>query len=278
MNTLTTGNPFAPGNPGGLAPLVYPNFDEGIFPTKTGTGYTPQSPFITIDRSSRPPRVLNWSFGVQRELSRDLVVEATYVGNRGVWFTAPELDSTAYNSLKMSDLTKFGFDLNSAADRLLLFGDLTHRSILLTPISSSVVTARFPQFAFPNGVYAGFPRQSKLEPSPPAGPAVERRASLPGPPMGKTWYDSLQVKATKRYSHGLQIQGSFTWSHNMVLGTSAETQYFTPGTPLINDVYNINQNKQLSNLGAPLGDGDLRFPTRHRSLPGRARRPGCYRM
>jgi hypothetical protein len=100
MNNLTSGNPFAPGNPEGLPPLVYPNFNEGIFPTKTGSNpdqYTPQSPFITIDRSSRPARVLTWSVGVQRELRRDLVVEVSYVGNRGVWFTAPELNTTSYN-------------------------------------------------------------------------------------------------------------------------------------------------------------------------------------
>ena len=48
------------------------------------------------------------------------------------------------------------------------------------------------------------------------------------------------------------MQGSFTWSKNEVLGTSAATQYFTPGTPLINDVFNHGQNKQLAQNGAPL--------------------------
>ena len=47
------------------------------------------------------------------------------------------------------------------------------------------------------------------------------------------------------------MQGSYTYSKNLVLGTSAETQYFTPGTPLINDVYNYGINKQLATLGAP---------------------------
>jgi len=131
MSNLTSGNPFAPGNAGGLPPLVYPNFDPGIFPTKTGLGYVPQSPFITMDRSSRPPRVLNWSFGLQREIARDLVAEVTYVGNRGVWFTAPELDSIAYNALRPQDLTKFGLDYSNANDR----------ALLLQPISSPAVLA-----------------------------------------------------------------------------------------------------------------------------------------
>jgi hypothetical protein len=48
------------------------------------------------------------------------------------------------------------------------------------------------------------------------------------------------------------MQGSFTWNKNEVLGTSAATQYFTPGTPLINDVFNYGQNKQLAQNGRPL--------------------------
>jgi hypothetical protein len=72
-----------------------------------------------------------------------------------------------------------------------------------------------------------------------------------GPPLGNTWYDALQVKLTKRFSHGLSMQGSYTFSKNDVLGVSASTQYFTPGTPLINDVYNRDQNKQLAQNTTP---------------------------
>ncbi len=36
-------------------------------------------------------------------------------------------------------------------------------------------------------------------------------------PTGKTFYDSLQMKGTKRTSHGLQINGTFTWSKTMQL-------------------------------------------------------------
>ena len=248
MNTLTTGNPFAPGNPFGNAPLVYPNFDAGIFPTQTGTNpngtpiYTPQSPFITIDRSSRPPRVWTWSIGVQREVLRDLVLEATYVGNRGVWFTAPELNATSYNALQPSDLTRYGLSLNNANDR----------QLLLTPISSPDVIQRFPNLANPASVYNGFPTNQPLNQALRPVPQWDGVPPFLGPPMGSTWYDALQIKGTKRFSHGLSMQGSFVWSKNLVLGTSAETQYFTPGTPLINDVYNIGQNKQLAQLGGPL--------------------------
>ena len=36
-------------------------------------------------------------------------------------------------------------------------------------------------------------------------------------PTGKTYYDSLQMKGTKRMSHGLQVNGTFTWSKAMQL-------------------------------------------------------------
>jgi hypothetical protein len=86
-------NPYAPGNSFGNPPLVYPNFNEGIWPTPSDGLLPPGGPFITIDRGSRPARILTWSVGLQREIKPNLVAEASYVGNRGVWWTVPELDS-----------------------------------------------------------------------------------------------------------------------------------------------------------------------------------------
>ena len=35
-------------------------------------------------------------------------------------------------------------------------------------------------------------------------------------PTGRSKYDSLQIKATKRFSHGLQAGGSYTWGQGFV--------------------------------------------------------------
>jgi len=234
-------NPYQPGNPYGNPQLKYPNFDEGVFPVPTGGLLPPDSPFINIDRSSRPARIFNWSFGIQREITPNLVAEATYVGNRGVWWTAPELDAADYNALQPSDLARFGLNINSAADR----------NLLLEPISSPDVIQRFPYLANPNNVYKGFPSSQPLNQVLRMAPEFLGVPPFLGPPLGDTWYDALQTKITKRFSHGVSLQGSYTFSKNEVLGTSAATQYFTPGTPLINDVYNRGINKQLAQNTSP---------------------------
>src|SRR5262249_45145955 len=36
--------------------------------------------------------------------------------------------------------------------------------------------------------------------------------AVTGSPTGDTWFDSLQVKLTKRMSHGLQVNGTYTYS------------------------------------------------------------------
>ena len=41
--------------------------------------------------------------------------------------------------------------------------------------------------------------------------------------LGKTWYDSLQVKGTKRMSRGLQLNTTFTWSKSLV--NTPKTEY-----------------------------------------------------
>ena len=175
MNGLTGGNPFAPGNAAGLAPLVYPNFNEGVFPVRTAAGLPPDSPFINIDPSSRPARVMTYSAGLQREINRNIVVEASYVGNRGVWFTAPELDITDYNSLTPQSLAVNGININSPTDQ----------ALLLDPISSPAVIQRFPELANPNNVYNGFPNTRAPEPSVPQSSGVSRRASFPGSSSGR---------------------------------------------------------------------------------------------
>ena len=94
--TLEIGNPYANGNTLGNPTLSFPNTNPDQYPIRTvcpftanTTCYAPSTPFLTFDKDARPPRVFTWSAGIQRELNRNIVIEASFVGNRGMWFQAP---------------------------------------------------------------------------------------------------------------------------------------------------------------------------------------------
>lgn len=255
---LKYGNPFAPGNPFGNAPLKWPNFAP-LYPFQVAPGYAPpESPFIAVDRNAgRLPRITQWSIGMQREVARGLVVEAYYVGNRGAWFTAPLLETYSYNALTPAMISAAGLNPTSSSDL----------SLLTTPIASgngtlnTTIAQRFPNLKVvltPGGlpvipaVYPGFPATQQLGQALRPYPQWDGVPPFLGPPLGTTWYDSLQAKATKRFSHGLSGQFAFTWQKELVNGTASDTSYLVPADPRINDVFNYAQNKQFNPYSRPL--------------------------
>jgi hypothetical protein len=252
------GNPFAVGNPFGNAPLKWPNFTP-LYPFQTAPGYAPpESPFISIDRNAgRLPRILQWSLGLQQELTRGLVVEGYYVGNRGAWFTAPLLETYAYNALTPAMVSAAGLNPTSSSDLALLTQPIASGNGTLNP----TIAQRFPWLKVvptPGGlptipaVYPGFPATQQLGQALRPEPQWDGIPPFLGPPLGTTWYDSLQAKVTKRFSHGLSAQYAFTWQKELVNGAGADTSYLTPDAPRINDVFNYAQNKQLNGFDRPL--------------------------
>jgi hypothetical protein len=73
---------FQGGNP--YPNVTWPNFSPGKQPVLTNGLLPPSAPNTIFNSSARPPRTFQWSIGLQRQLQKDIVVEATYVGNRGV--------------------------------------------------------------------------------------------------------------------------------------------------------------------------------------------------
>jgi hypothetical protein len=240
---LKNGNPYGPGNPFGNPPLVFPNFNP-LFPTPAAPGVIPPaSPFISIDPGTgRLPRIFQWSIGLQREIVRNLVVEAAYVGNRGAWWAAPLLAGQNYNALTPQFLkSQYGIDVTNQNDA----------NLLNTPINSPAVIARFPFLANPNNVYPGFPGTQPLNQALRPYPQWGGVPPFLGPPLGDTWYDSLQAKVNKRFSHGLSSQIAFTWEKELTKGANSNTSYLTPDPPLINDVFNTALDKQISSFSRP---------------------------
>jgi hypothetical protein len=252
------GNPFAPGNRFGNGPLTYP-LNPPSYPSQTSTsgcgatGASPcfpvDSPFITIDKGTgRLPRIFNWSIGLQRTIIPNLLIEASYVGNRGAWFTAPDLDPEAENGLTPAGLLANRQYGNTTGLNVNVPSQL---ALLTEPISSPAVIAAYPALSNPNNVYPGFPSYEPLNQALRPRPQWVGVPPFLGPPLGDTWYDSLQVKLTKRYSHGLVVTGAYTFQKQEVLGTNSASPYFTAGQVVVNDVNNRLQNKQLSSLDQP---------------------------
>ena len=73
--------------PGTVPQPVWPNFDVAQTPLPGGI----TSGFLAYldPNASRPPRQNQWSVGLQREITHNFVLEASYVGNRGVWWSLP---------------------------------------------------------------------------------------------------------------------------------------------------------------------------------------------
>lgn len=248
---LKYGDPLGPGNQYGNPVVHWPNFSPQ-FPVPASTNplvIPPASPFVSIaPNTGRLPRTFQWSLGLQRELTSNLVVEAAYVGNRGAWWAAPLLSGLNYNAETPQGLLATraygatqGIDVTNKADA----------ALLTTPISSPNVIARFPGLANPNNVYLGFPSSQPLYQALRPYPQWAGIPPFLGPPMGNTWYDSLQAKLTKRFSHNLSAQVAYTWEKELTNGTNSNTSYVTPSAPLINDVYNKGLNKQISGFSIP---------------------------
>jgi hypothetical protein len=62
----------------------------------------------------------------------------------------------------------------------------------------------------------------------------------------------MQVKVTKRYSHGLQASGNFTYAKGLVIGSASDSTFFLPFQAATTDIYNYGINKQLNQYVKPL--------------------------
>jgi hypothetical protein len=218
-------------DPATMPQPVFPNFNSSVYPLIVNGAGTVNNALQALDpNAARPPRQNQWSVGLQRELTRNLVVEASYVANRGVWWGGPLglLDQVSPDTFAAAGLHPY----TNAADNLLLS----------SAISSGGVAAR----GLGGLPYAGYPTGSTLintlRPFPQFASAgfFGSPYGVTGSATGRTWYDSLQAKGTQRLSHGLSVTTEFTWSK--ALANPITTQ----------DIFNPNSSiKQLQSTDQP---------------------------
>ena len=133
----------------------------------------------------------------------------------------PSTGAVNYNANTPQALLADGLDITTASAR----------AILAAPIGSAAAGP------FQNKLpYAGFPLTATVAQSLRPFPQFTTAPTALWAPLGDTWYDSLQLKVTKRLSHGLDVSYNFTWSKTLHNGVEAAQ----------NDPFNRGQDKYIS--------------------------------
>jgi len=179
--TLT--NPF----PGGLVP---PPGASGGLATSLGQAITFFDPNTTSSYMQR------WQFGVQREVVSNVLLEVSYVGNRGT-----RLQVTR--------------DLNPIPAQYLSTSPFRDQPVI-DSLSASVPNPFYPLLPRTGLAAASISRSQLLRPYPQYTPSGQNISGINSAQnVGYTWYHSLQVRGEKRFSRGLTASLSYTWSKTM---------------------------------------------------------------
>jgi len=249
VNTNSVGSPglgtpamtLAGGIPVNTIP-TWPVFNPGVAPIlPTGNQALPTGVGLLDPNAGRPPRQMQWSIGIQREITKDIAVEASYVGNVGVWWQAPSLEDV--NAITPSILSAHGLNLNNPAIPTLLSTPL--RSVASGTLAQYDITVPYTGFSTANTV------AQALRPFPQFG-----FIPVSGDPLGKTWYDSLQTKLTIRPTHGLVLQSTFSWQKSLDVGVDGNPNTYLGGVTTNLSVNNAVQapmaSKSISEYDQPL--------------------------
>jgi hypothetical protein len=243
---LTGINPFVNDQtPGWIQQPTWP-VTKNIYPT---LGLTSPAPTMPDPNQNRPPRVNQWSAGFQREITKSLVMEAEYVGNRAAWLSQScifgcnangELTHVSAATYAQYGLYPYpgtgpaGYNFAPAGVSCQAGNDCA-RAILSQSLSSTAVQQVLAAAGFHNGgipyscaAPCGFATSNALStiigrPIPQFGAIGAGSA-----PVGYSKYDSLQIKATKRLSHNLQAGGFFTWAQGFT--RAVRQDFFNPAS------------------------------------------------
>jgi hypothetical protein len=232
-NCLTSG-PFGtaaltppPNNLSGVAKLIYNQSQlsgcaEPVTPTCTPTGFA-NSDFLFggYDPTNKLPYSENWSLDLQWQPKNDMVLTLGYIGNHGVHqpipipFNQPGI-ATPTHPIN-GQIYSYGFqavDSTSPAcsgnnSSCPLLSEQVQTTIGAFPFSDGNTALRTPYIGFnPN---ADFWRAE-----------------------GISTYNALQLQATKRMSHGLMVNASYTYSHSLDEGSGLGAGLFFNGNnPLV---------------------------------------------
>ena len=220
-NSATASTP-AFGQINGLLQNGIPSSVQAAWPTLSNpaAGQAPggvvPAPTLLDQNTGRPMRLLQWIITAERTIGRDMVVEAGYVGNRGVWEVASGAGLAPQNDLSQSTLAGLGIpssDFTNATLAQAFNTNISGHNTAQKQALASVGLTHVPP------LWQLLPAEPD-RPSESSGsvPSIQRGyASRGALPLGKNWYDALQTRFTKRFSHGFTANANYTWSKTMAL-------------------------------------------------------------
>jgi hypothetical protein len=213
----------------GLLQNGIPSTVQAAWPTlnNPAAGQTPgavvAAPSLLDQNTGRPARLTQWNITVQRTFGKDIAVEAGYVGNVGVWETAPTTLPTGLppgytslapaNVLTLSELAALGISGSNLSNPTLSSAFNTSISALTTAQKAALASVGLTKFL----PYSNFPQNQTVRQSLLPFPQYTGTLAPLGAPDAKSWYDALQLKFTKRFSKGLTANANYTYSKNLAL-------------------------------------------------------------
>ncbi len=147
-------------------------------------------------RDTVTPYTMQWNFNIQRALPADITLEAGYVGNRGL-----QLQRNTESGLDLDQINPVYLSLGSHLNDLVPnpFYGLVDSGVLAAPqVSRAQLLRPYPQFTSVIPLFSS---------------------------GSSSTYHGLQIRFSKRYSHGLQFEGSYVWSKVVDNGSSHQDSY-----------------------------------------------------
>lgn len=165
----------------------------------------------TYDQNLHPPRVQQFSVGVERELPGRTALDASYIGSRSINLNPSPTSSTPIN---INQLNPSNFNLGASLSDQVPNPDYVVGGpgiIGQSTVARSQTLRPFPQFTSVNLFVSS----------------------------AHADYNALLVKAEKRAAHGLNLITSFTWSRNMDSSFATANSIQSPGAPAPQNVYDL---------------------------------------
>ncbi|WP_263383988.1 TonB-dependent receptor [Granulicella arctica] len=142
------------------------------------------------------PYTIQMNLDVQQTLPYDTIVDIAYVGNRGRKQQQSREGGIDFDQVPTSDLS-LGSHLNDSVANP-YFGSITTGALAAATTSRGQLLRRYSQFTSVLPLF------------------------LSG---GDDQYDGLQLRLSKRFESGLQLQGSYVWAKNFDNGTNHQDSF-----------------------------------------------------